>query len=57
MQGYETQSRGDKMSYKHLSLEERHYIAISMKNEKTLTPKPPHRNLNYAIKQLIIIGK
>lgn len=25
------------MSYKHLSLEERHYIELSMKNEKTLT--------------------
>jgi len=25
------------MSYKHLSLEERHYIEISMKNEKTLS--------------------
>lgn len=24
------------MSYKHLSLEERHYIEISMENEKTL---------------------
>ncbi len=25
------------MSYKHLSLEERHYIELSMKNEKKLT--------------------
>jgi len=25
------------MSYKHLSLEERHYIDISIKNEKTLS--------------------
>lgn len=25
------------MSYKHLSLEERHYIELSMKNEKSLT--------------------
>ncbi|MCP4761348.1 MAG: helix-turn-helix domain-containing protein, partial [archaeon] len=25
------------MSYKHLSLEERHYIEVSLKNEKTLS--------------------
>jgi len=37
MQGYETNSRGYLMSYKHLSLEERHYIEVSMKNGETLS--------------------
>ena len=40
-QGYTARQRNQKqrllMSYQHLSLEERHYIELSMKNEKTFT--------------------
>ncbi len=40
-QGYNARLRNQKqrlqMSYKHLSLEERHYIEVSLKNENTLS--------------------
>jgi IS30 family transposase len=36
MLGDKTNSRGYQMSYEHLSLEERHYIEISMKSGQSL---------------------